>query len=232
MRKHSWFALVGLCVLLAPSVAQGRMKLTVEFGLGSSIPLNRYVDVSGDDAMRRIDNTVHGALNLSVLFDGWTFHYSGNWVTLGRFKARLPQSYVDTYNQYAWEYGAETLDSNELSGDANDDVGFHSLTFGYRFYFAHGRFQPYLPLELGAVIVESDSLTRTLFGGTASTGIGLDIRIWSFVYAGVSARYHFYVTETDGLSVGAGMMASSDLWDATVAMAHVISVTAQAQVRF
>lgn len=226
-------AVAALGLTLAPRPAAARMVATLEFGGGAAIPLARYIDAESPRGHNTIENGVHGALNLSILFDNWQFRYAANFVSLGVQDFSLPQSTFEEVNRVAEQLtGAPLLQAREAREDLGESLVFHSLTFGYRFYFLRGRWQPYLPLEIGATIVDSDVLSRTLYGVTAASGIGLDVRIWRFLYAGLSVRYNFYLTETDQNIAGLGLVASEDIFESTVAMAHVIAITAQIQGRY
>lgn len=229
--------------ILAPRPAAARMQATLEFGGGASIPLSKYIDVEGNDGRHVVENGPHGALNLALLFGNWQFRYAASWISLGRAEVRIPAGYVQDYrdvkqvvdnlpNAVTNILKVPALPDVGVKRDVDDTLAFHSFTFGYRFYFLRGRWQPYMPLEIGAAVVTSDYLTRTLYGLTLSTGVGLDVRLWEFLYAGLSVRYGFYLTETDQSIAAVGLAGGSDLFDSSVAMAHIIAASVQLQARY
>lgn len=245
VRSCGLLVALALGLTLAPTPAAARMVATLEFGAGASIPLSRYIDAESSRGHNTVENGIHASLNLSLLFDGWQFRYAANFISLGTQDFELPQDTFDRMNLigeqvnrvFEAQGGQPPLDEPLLParrdrGDVNDSLVFHSLTFGYRFWLLRGRWQPYIPVEIGAAIVDSDVLSRTLYGFTLASGIGLDVRIWRFLYAGLGVRYNFYLTETDQNIAGLGFLASENIFDSTVAMAHVIAVTAQIQGRY
>lgn len=234
-------AVLTATLVVASSRAEARMQATLEFGPGISIPLTRYIDVSGKDGHNRIDNGVHASLNLSLLFGNWTFRYAANWITLGRQDLKIPGDIYQEYTavqqflagtQLGGQLSLPDLPNAESAGDLGSTMVFHQIEFGYRFYLLRGTWQPYIPLELGAVVVSSDQLSRTIYGATASTGIGLDVNVWEFLYVGVAARYNFCITETDQALAVIGLVTSRNIYDSSIAMAHIVSITAHLQARY
>lgn len=226
-------ALALAALALAPRPAAARMQATLEFGVGAAIPLTRYVDSGGPDGHNRIDNGVHAALNLAILFDNWQFRYAVSVLSLGHQDLLIPQGTFDQINQAARDLtGTDVLGARTSVGNVDDTLTFHTLTFGYRFYLLRGTWQPYIPVEIGAAIVQSDTLTRSLYGFTLGTGVGLDVHIWKFLYAGLGVRYNFCFTETDQTIAGLGFLASENIFESAAAMAHIISITAQLQGRY
>ena len=236
-------ALVALvaALVMAPPRAEARMQATLEFGPGVSIPLTNYIDVSGKDGHNTIENSVHASLNLSLLFGNWTFRYAVNWIKLGRQDLKIPGDIFQEYEAVqtflagsglAGTFSLPNLPNASSAGDLDDTMAFHSISFGYRFYLLRGTWQPYIPLELGATIVSSDQLSRTIYGATASTGIGLDVNVWGPLYVGLAARYNFYITETDQALAVLGLVTSRNIYDSSVAMAHIISITTHLQARY
>jgi len=226
----------------SPRPAAARMAATLEFGPGVSIPLTRYIDVSGDEGHHRVDNGVHAALNLSILFGNWQFRYAANWISLGTADIDIPDQFHQDYQDVQAFLGEARPVVGDIvrlpefpavgKVDADSVLAFHSFTFGYRFYFLRGMWQPYVPVELGAVVVASDYLSRTIFGFAAATGIGLDVNVWGPLYLGAQVRYHFYLTETDQSVAAIGLLAQGDIFDASVAFAHVIAATVHIQARY
>jgi len=219
---------------LAPRPAAARMQLTVEAGPGVSIPLSRYISAESGEGFNRLDNSLHAAFNLTVLFDNWMFRYQINWLGIDHSAYRLPDDSLENLRLVGLLSGDDELANLPQEGEANlsETIAFHSVSFGYRFYLLRGRWQPYIPVDLGAVFVSGTPLSRTLFGATASTGVGLDVRFWRNLYAGLALRYQFYVTELDQNAGLAGFLASKDLYSSTYAMAHILTTTLHIQARF
>jgi hypothetical protein len=228
--------LLGALVTLgsAPRPAAARMQLTVEMGPGVSIPLSTYINAESPKGFNRLDNGLHAAFNLTVLFDSWSFRYQINWLGIDHSAYRLPDDSVQNLRLAGLLTGNDELANLAQEGEASLDetLAFHSATFGYRFYLLRGTWQPYIPVDLGAVFVSGTPLSRTLFGATLSAGFGLDVRLWRFLYAGLSVRYQFYITELDQNAGLAGFLASKDLYSSAYAMAHILSTTAHIQARF
>ena len=207
-------------------------RLLLEFGAGPTIPVTTYFDVGVEDGFATVENSTHAALGLSLIIKGFTVRYGANFVHLGEFKREWPTTSLNKLNGVITSIGGNPLPKQE-SGQVNDEIVFHSLAVGYRFYFLDGRFQPYLPLEVGMVAVGGEPLEdKTLYGATLATGVGLDIQIWKAFFVGIAARYSFVITEAIPETALVGFTSNSPSFEHSVAMAHLISVTAQAQVRF
>lgn len=233
VRAGTLVALVmgGCCALMAPE-GSAKHRILVEVGPGVTIPLTRYFDVKADDSFVFVENSAHAAVNVSALFGGWTFRYAANMISLGHGERRWSTAFHGKLNNFLQNIGSQGL-PQESQGELDDTVTFHSLSFGYRFYFTDTRWQPYVPLELGAVFATSETFgERTLYGLTASTGFGLDVQLWRWLYAGVAVRYNFVMTEGLPETALVGLTSDSPQFSNAVNMAHLISVTAQLQARY
>ena len=233
MRAFLCPLLLAAVVARAPdAAADDSYRLLVEVGGGVNIPLNRYVDIETDDGYIFAENELHGNVNVALLIGGFSIRYAANVVNIGYYEERLPDSILTPLNQALNNMGEESI-AKDTSGTLNETLTFHTLGLGYRFYFANGGFQPYLPIEVGAAIVSGDALgDKALYGISLGTGFGLDIHVAGFLWVGLAARYTFILTEPYPETALIGFSSEESTFEAAVAMEHLIGVTAQLQARF
>jgi hypothetical protein len=225
-----------LVLLVLPYLAladgPGGPRLLVEMGGGANIPLNRYVDLAADDGYIYAENSVHGNANIAVIFSGFTFRYAANVMNVGYYEEQIPSALHKTLNDTLGGLGLESIDAFS-SGTLNQTLTFHTFCIGYRFYLTDSRWQPYIPLEVGAAVASGDALAdKALYGATLATGLGLDVQLWGPLWAGLAVRYSFVITEGYPETAILGFSSSTPSFEAAVAMEHLLGVSAQLQVRY
>lgn len=219
-------ALLVLVALALPSTASAEDRMAVEVGGGLGIPIGTYIDMAGTDSFHKVDNGLGGAINVALMFKGFTFRYASNWMSTSNGRLRLPDSIIQSVQQIGVTLPKET------TYEPDGAIQLESAMIGYRFYLADGRFQPYIPLEVGAAFGSGGPLSRTTYGATAATGVGLDIQVWKYFWAGLAVRYEFYLTESDSDAAILGLLATQDVVESAMSLAHYISITANLQARF
>ena len=202
---HGLSALV--LVALAPeAAARDWLEVTAEFGVG--IPCNKFVNANGKegDSHVRVSNSPGFSLQTSLLLNSFDFHYGMSSLPIKEFDLRIPDNMLAAAAQQGLN-----LDK-QYSGKLDANLVFHELTFGYRIYvYRNGGWRIFLPNGLGPAIVTGGGVSRSLFGASATLGVGAD---WAFipgfpyVLANVTARYNFFITETSQELVGIGYLTS------------------------
>ena len=207
-------------------------RVLLEVGGGVNVPATRYVDVETDDGYMFADNSLHGQFNAALLFGGFSFRYAANVVSVDYFEELLPEALHENLGTALSSLGAETPPRYQ-DGRINKTLSFHTFSIGYRFYFTSSRWQPYLPLEIGAAVVSGEALEdKALYGANLGTGFGVDVQLWGPLWAGLALRYTFVITEGYPETAIIGVTSSDPSFESAIAMAHLIGVSAQLQVRY
>ncbi len=239
-RSHV-LAVVALLGVALPLPAAARSRIGLELSPGVSVPLHRFIDTRGGEGGRFVvDNTVHMALGFSLLLDAFEFRYVLNRVALTREDLVFPRSlYEDAVGllHAGWDFDrqGEPADfPSHVRVNLDETLDFHALTFGYRFRLvrAEARFQPYVPVALGAGIVTGPILRRALLGFSLNTGLGLGIRLVDVLWLGLEARYHFYLTEHDQAMGFVDFLATRALWNDKVAYMNLLSFSGSLLLRY
>jgi hypothetical protein len=89
-----------------------------------------------------------------------------------------------------------------IAVDADDEgleaLFIHRLLFGYRFYVLDGAIRPYIPVALGATVINSADL-EAVFGGSAQIGVGVEVEFTNGFSLGLDARYMADIVQNPAL---------------------------------
>ena len=219
-------------LLITAGSAAAQHRVLLEVGPGVAIPVTKYFNVEATDGYARAENSPNAAVGMAVLFGGWTFRYALSSIMVGHAERRFPTGFHEKLSNFMQNIG-EQAPPQEGEGNIDEAVSFHSISFGYRFYLTRSRWQPYIPLELGAVFASSEMFDeKTVYGVVAGTGFGLDVQLWKWLWAGLTVRYNFVLTEGIPETAVAGLTSDKPELSAAVNMVHLIGITAQLQARY
>ena len=230
--RRDWRAPVAalVCALWA-SPAVARSPIALELGGGAAIPIGRFIDAQSGVGHNTVENGAAGSMDVSLLLGGFTLRWSSSWITLGRQDILVSENIQKQINDFREQLGLAPIE-REKSAELDGAAHFGALAAGYRFTILSGRWQPYVPLELGIAVVESESLSRSLYGLTAGTGLGLDVRAWDRLWVGVAVRYQVFVTEADQSMAALGLVATEDAVASSLAVLHLVTTSLHVQVRY
>lgn len=228
----------------ADAHAQSSSTLAIEIGPGVAIPLGDYLVSEGSSASERVDSTVGFGTQINVLFDDWELRYAFAVLPTADVRTSISQDFANRYNESIQNanqvIGATLLEPIQAGEDVSDGeaIILHHINFGYRIHFYRSALRVYMPVGLGlALTTGPDSmLTRTLYGLSANTGIGLDYDVLSWLRVGGSVRYMFTFSESLGDLTLANVVAnfgfSKEDVSTTYHLGHLLHIAANVAVAF
>ena len=227
-----WLAAV-FGVMAAERTAVAQYHLLLEVGAGATIPVTQYFSVQSEDGYAEAENGPHAGVGVGIVIKGFQLRYAASLIKLGVGKRRWPTSSLQKLNTFFQGLGQGPI-PQQGSENLDATITFHTVTVGYRFDLTKTRWQPYIPLEIGGVFAMSGDVfdDKTLYGMTVGVGFGLDVQVYKAFYLGLAVRYNFVLTESIPEVALVGLTSDTPSFESAVAMAHLISVTLQTQVRF
>ena len=223
--------------------------MDVEFGPGVAIPIGDFLVTEGSNFSEHVDSTVGFGGQLNLLLDDWEFRYAFSILPTNEVRTSISPAFKQKYNQTAQTInqsfgGIEVLPlepnpnvptENVASGEA---ITIHHINGGYRFYYYRQALAVYTPLGLGLALTTGPDtmLSRTLYGLSANTGVGVDYRVLKWLRVGGSIRYLFTISESAGdvtlANVVANLGFSKEDLGTTFHLGHMIHIAANIMASF
>lgn len=193
---------------------------------------------------QRVDSTVGFGGQLNLLLDDWELRYAFSILPTDSVSTNVTQAFADRFNQSV-NQANQTLGANLLEPiQAGEQVGggeaitLHHINFGYRIHYYRERVRVYTPIGLGLALTTGPEsmLSRTLYGLSANTGVGVDYDVLKWLRVGGSVRYMFTFSESLGDLTLANVVANFGFSEGDLSTAyhlgHLLHIAANVAVSF
>lgn len=224
--------------------AQSASTLAVEIGPGVAIPLGDFLVSEGASVSERVDSTVGFGTQINLLLDDWELRYAFMVLPTADVRTHIGQDFATRYNDAIQQanqvIGATLLEPIQAGDDVSggDTIVLHHVNFGYRIHFYRSDLRVYMPVGLGLALTTGPEsmLSRTLYGLSANTGIGIDYDVISWLRIGGSVRYMFTFSESLGDLTLANVVANfgftQEDFSTTYHLGHMLHIAANVAFAF
>lgn len=240
-------AALGLLLVCGAATARAQTSsiMTLEFGPGVAIPLGDYLVTEGTSFGQRVDSTVGFGAQLNLLLDDWELRYAFSILPTSQVTTNVTQQFADRFNQSVNQANQSLGGANLLTpiqagetASGGDAITLHHVNFGYRIHYYRERVRVYTPIGIGLALTTGPEsmLSRTLYGLSANTGIGVDYDILKWLRIGGSVRYMFTFSESLGDLTLANVVANFGFSESDLSTAyhlgHLLHIAANVAVSF
>jgi hypothetical protein len=239
---------VGLALLAASpttALAQTQSNIEIEFAPGVAIPIGDFLVSEASQASRRVDSGVGFGMALNLVLDNWEFRYALSILPTVKVEQSWGPTFVEEWNNAFDELGLPDvlIEPNQADGGVKftgdgSSISIHHVNVGYRFHVYDSDLRVFIPVGIGAAITtgSEDTLSRSLYGLSAQTGVGLSYRALPWLLLGLQVRYLFTLSESTTEVAQYDAIAQSrltrDALESAFHIGHLIHTTASIAVDF